>query len=77
MARDDENRSPFPSILRAVFGIFMIIIYVGVGVLLLLNFFQWTDEGAWRILRWVGGILLIIYGFWRAYRQFKGVDSPV
>lgn len=77
MAREDENRSAVPSTLRVIFGIFMIVIYVGVGVLLLINFFNWVDVGAWQVLRWVAGILLILYGIWRAYRQFRGVDSPV
>lgn len=77
MARDDENRPMMPSALRIAFGIFMIIIYVGVGVLLLINFFDWVDVGVWRVLRWVGGVLFILYGLWRAWRQFKGVDSPL
>lgn len=61
---------------RTIFGIFMIIIYVGMGVLLLINFFQW-ESGPWEWLRWVGGVLLIVYGFWRAYRQFKGIDQNI
>lgn len=51
----------------------MILIYVGMGVLLLINFFNWTANWAWT--RYVVGIVLIIYGFWRAYRQYKGIDS--
>lgn len=77
MARDDENRSAVPSTLRVIFGIIMIVIYVGVGVLLLINFFGWANVGVWSVFRWIAGILLILYGIWRAYRQFKGVDSPV
>lgn len=57
-----------------IFGIFMIIIYVGMGVLLLANFFKW-ESGEWEWLRWTGGVLLILYGVWRAYRQFAGIDS--
>ena len=58
---------------RTVFGIVMIVIYVGMGILLLINFFNWTADWAWT--RNVVGIVLIIYGFWRAYRQYKGIDS--
>lgn len=58
---------------RTVFGIIMILIYVGMGVLLLINFFNWQSDWAWT--RYVVGIVLIIYGFWRAYRQYKGIDS--
>ena len=61
---------------RTIFGIFMIIIYVGMGVLLLINYFKW-ESGPWEWLRWAGGILFIVYGFWRAYRQFKGIDRNI
>lgn len=60
------------SILRMIFGIFMIVIYVGMGVLLLI--FGWDGDWAWT--RYVVGIVLIIYGIWRAYRQIKGIDNP-
>ena len=58
---------------RTVFGIVMIVIYVGMGILLLINFFNWTADWAWT--RYVVGIVLIIYGFCGAYRQYKGIDS--
>lgn len=61
---------------RTIFGIFMIVIYVGMGILLLINFFQW-ESGPWEWLRWVGGILLIVYGVWRGYRQFSGIDRNI
>ncbi|QCD35783.1 hypothetical protein [Muribaculum gordoncarteri] len=61
---------------RTIFGIIMIIIYVGMGILLLINYFNWMDNG-WQWLRWVGGCLFIVYGLWRAYRQFKGIDRNV
>jgi len=71
---DTDNNSPrTPQLWRNIFGIFMIIIYVGMGVLLLCNFFDWMD-GGWSWLRWTGGTLFIVYGIWRAYRQFKGID---
>lgn len=61
------------SIMRAIFGIFMVIIYVGMGVLLLINFFNWGGDWGWT--RWIVGVVLIIYGFWRAYRQWRGIDT--
>ena len=76
MERDDENRSRVPSIMRAVFGIIMIIVYVGMGVLLLINFFQW-GSGVLQWLRWIGGVAFILYGIWREIRQFRGMDTPV
>lgn len=59
-------------IMRTIFGIIMVIVYVGMGVLLIINFFSWGGDWAWT--RYVVGIVLIIYGFWRAYRQVKGID---
>lgn len=61
------------NITRTIFGIIMILIYVGMGVLLLINFFNWESDWAWT--RYIVGVVLIIYGFWRAYRQYKGIDS--
>ena len=43
MTRDNNEDRPsmVPSTMRVVFGIIMIIVYVGMGVLLLINYFQW------------------------------------
>jgi cytochrome c biogenesis protein CcdA len=70
--RPEREGSNVPFMLRAAFGIFMVIIYVGMGILLLINFFQWYGDWAWT--RNVVGVVLIIYGIWRAYRQVKGID---
>ena len=73
---DEQSRSVVPSTMRVIFGIIMIIVYVGMGVLLLLNYFQWTGTLlTW--LRYIGGILFIIYGIWRAIRQFWGLDTSL
>lgn len=69
-----ENSTPDKTsrIMRAIFGIIMIIVYVGMGVLLLINFFGWGGDWAWT--RYVVGVVLIIYGLWRAYRQAIGIN---
>lgn len=59
-------------IMRGIFGIIMIIVYIGMGVLLLINFFGMDGDWAWT--RYVVGVVLIIYGLWRSYRQIKGID---
>lgn len=69
-AQSGENKSN--KVMRAIFGIIMIIVYVGMGVLLLINFFGWDGDWAWT--RYVVGVMLVIYGLWRAYRQVKGID---
>ena len=44
MTRDNNEDRPsmVPSTMRVVFGIIMIIVYVGMGVLMLINYFQWN-----------------------------------
>ena len=70
---EKEERTFRPNrVMTSIFGIIMIIVYVGMGVLLLINYFNWGGDWAWT--RYVVGIVLIIYGFWRAYRQIKGID---
>ncbi len=71
----EEGRSVVPTPKKAVaiaFGIFMIFVYVGVGILLLINFFNWGED--WTGMRYIIGIVLIIYGFFRGYRHFTGTD---
>lgn len=67
------NHPTTPQIMRNVFGIFMILVYIGMGVLLFLNYFRFDARFDW--LRYVGGVLFILYGIWRGYRQAKGIDS--
>ena len=70
--RHDNGGNNANKIMRAIFGIIMIIIYVGMGVLLLINFFNLDGDWAWT--RYVVGCVLVVYGIWRAYRQVKGID---
>ena len=72
----ESVRKSMPStsgILGVVFGIFMVIVYVGMGVLLFINFFNWGADWAWT--RWVVGAVLIVYGFYRGYRTFISVKT--
>ncbi len=59
-----------PYIMRIIFGIIMVIVYIGMGALMLLNFFNWSNP---MICYAIGG-LLVVYGIYRGYRQFKGID---
>lgn len=56
--------------MRAVFGIIMIIIYFGMGYLMLANFFEVP-----RYVSLTLGIVFIAYGIFRGYRQYKGIDN--
>lgn len=67
--RGNENYRPeAPKGARVAFGILMILIYVGVGLLFIFNVFS-IDSTA---LSCVIGGLLIAYGIWRAVRLYKG-----
>lgn len=53
---------------RLIFGIFMVLVYLAVGLLFIFNIFN-IDNTA--ISATVGGIL-IAYGIWRGYRLYIG-----
>lgn len=68
----EERKAPSTAhILRNVFGIFMVLVYVGMGVLMFMNFFHLIPWVTYTI-----GTLLVLYGIWRGYRQAKGLDNP-
>lgn len=69
--RDSSANTGAPKGMKYAFGIFMIIIYLGMGYLMMVNFFGWGDNYAWA--RYSLGALFILYGFWRGYRQFRGI----
>ncbi len=63
--------------LGLIFGIFMVLFYVAMGVLLFTPVFNVLFEGmaagiAW--IRYLVAVVLIIYGFYRGYRLWKGVS---
>lgn len=63
-----ENRPMAPKGARIGFGIFMVLIYVGVGLLFIFNVFDIMN----RALSAVIGGLLCAYGVWRGYRLYIG-----
>lgn len=60
-------------IVRIFFGVFMILVYLGMAYLLYTNFFNWTTE-PWLTLRYIFAAILAVYGLYRCYRQIKGID---
>lgn len=68
-----QRNTGTPKAMRNVFGIIMIAIYLAVGILFLCGYFNILFP-TWTWVRWVGGVLFIAYGVWRAYRQFAGID---
>lgn len=78
MHGNDEEETPRDSqgkLMRVIFGIFMVIVYIGMGILCCTNWFGYPETTVWVVCRWVVGVVLIIYGIWRAYRQYAGIDS--
>lgn len=70
---EKNNGVGTPQMMRNVFGIIMILVYLGMSVLFLVGFFD-VMYGQWKWMRWVCGGLFGAYGLWRAYRQFAGID---
>ena len=69
MAYNDMNNN-IPKGGRIVFAIFMILVYLGVGLLFIFDVFN-IDNVA--VSASVGGVLCA-YGLWRGYRLYKGMN---
>lgn len=65
--RSSDNMPQSPKGARIAFGIFMILFYLGVGVLFILNVFN-IDMAISIVI----GSLLCVYGVWRGIRLYKG-----
>ncbi|MDD2960809.1 MAG: hypothetical protein PHR45_01850 [Muribaculaceae bacterium] len=63
----EDEKKEVPNAMKIIFGAFMVLIYLGMGILMLINFFDWQ----WAWARYGLGLLFIVYGFWRGYREYK------
>ena len=66
----DNYSNQQPKGMRLAFGIFMILVYLAVGILFILNIFN-IDNNTISI---IVGALLCVYGVWRGYRLYKGMN---
>ncbi len=57
---------------KLFFGIFMVLVYLGMAVLMAINFFNWSSTPLWNAVRWFFAALFAIYGIYRGYREVKG-----
>lgn len=57
-----------PKGMRLIFGIFMVIVYLAVGILFITDVFN-IDNTA---ISMTVGIILCVYGVWRGYRLYIG-----
>lgn len=58
--------------LKMFFGIFMVVVYLGMAVLMVVNFFDWSTTALWNGVRWFFAILFAAYGIYRGYREYRG-----
>ncbi len=70
MRGTEDNRPMAPKSARVVFGIIMVLVYLGVGLLFILNVLNIDNQTVSIII----GALLFVYGIWRGYRLYKGVN---
>lgn len=68
MKRSGNNYNGVPRGARFIFGIFMILFYIGIGLLFIFDVFNIYNVA---ISATVGGILCA-YGIWRGIRLFMG-----
>ena len=68
-----ENNNEFitkTSKIKVIFGVIMVLIYLAMAyALIFTKIFEVTIQYAW--MRYTFGCVFALYGFWRAYRQFK------
>ncbi len=62
-----NKQSGLVQVLKMGFGIFMVLFYLGVAVLLALNFFPLP-----KYLSWFFAVMFAAYGIFRGYREVKG-----
>lgn len=67
---DNNYNGNMPKGGRLVFGIFMVIVYVAVGLLFIFDMFKINNEP----ISIICGILLCAYGVWRGYRLYRGTN---
>lgn len=69
--RNYNNGDPTPKSMRIWFGVFMIMVYVGVGLLLIIA--NRTFQLFTPTLSIIVGALLCAYGVFRGYRLYRGL----
>ena len=60
------RQSSVTQVLKMLFGIFMVLVYLGMAVLMAIDFFNLGR------LRWLFAVVFAAYGLYRGYREIKG-----
>ena len=58
--------------LKLFFGMFMVLVYLGMAALMAINFFNFSNTPLWTGVRWFFAVMFALYGIYRGYREFKG-----
>ncbi len=58
--------------LRVFFGLFMVIVYLGMAYLMFINFFDWNTSLTFYFIYLF--LSFILFVFYRCYRHITGVD---
>lgn len=57
---------------KLFFGIFMVLVYLGMAGLMAINYFGFANTPLWTAVRWFFVLILAAYGIYRGYREIKG-----
>lgn len=78
METEEKRKSVIPRGALIAMAVFMVLVYIGMGVLFFMDLFGWTQMAQpWPVLNYVCGVILVIYGIYRGYRLYKGIGTPV
>ncbi len=71
----NNRQTGFNRGVKVFFGIFMVLVYLGMAALMATNFFGWSATPLWTGVRWFFAVLFAAYGVYRGYRELKGEHS--
>ena len=67
-----NSQSKIVQSMKLFFGMFMVLVYLGMAWLLLLNIFDWNETPLWNAVRYFFALVFGAYGIYRGYREFRG-----
>ena len=67
-----NRQTGFNQGVKMFFGIFMVLVYLGMAALMATNFFGWSSTPLWNGVRWFFAVIFAAYGLYRGYRELKG-----
>lgn len=62
----NRGQTGFNQGVKMFFGIFMVLVYLGMAYLMVINYFHWNG------IRWVFAVAFGAYGLYRGYREIRG-----